>query len=293
MLAIVFWSTTFALGRTLAEQLGPIRATCCIYLVGGVISCSVVYCRKDQRQQLKAFSHEYWWGCGASFVLYMLCLYLAIGLSSNRQQVVEVGLINYLWPSLTLAFSVHILRQNATPLLYPGLAVALAGVYLAMVNGNQLVWADVWNNIQGNGIPYILALLAAVSWALYCNLTRRWAKDQGSSGVPMFILVTGTVLLLVTLVFPEEGAWTSRAVLELLYTAIVPTFLAYVFWDAAVRKGDMVLVASLAHLTPLLATAISCFYLDVPTGVRLWGACGLVIGGAIVCKLSVREVVLD
>jgi len=76
---------------------------------------------------------------------------------------------------------------------------------------------------------------------------------------------------------------------ELLYMSIFPTFLAYFFWDRAMRKGNIILVASLSYFTPLLSIIISSLYLQVIIKPSLWIACGLVIAGAVVCKFSIID----
>lgn len=77
--------------------------------------------------------------------------------------------------------------------------------------------------------------------------------------------------------------------LELVYMMIFPTALGYVFWDEAMRKGRIILVASLSYLTPLLSAIIATTYLGVRAGWNLWIGCILVVAGAAVCKLSVKE----
>jgi drug/metabolite transporter (DMT)-like permease len=89
--------------------------------------------------------------------------------------------------------------------------------------------------------------------------------------------------------FPEESSWTVRIVVELLYMSIFPTFLAYIFWDRAMRKGNIILVVSLSYFTPLLSIIISSLYLQVAVKANLWIACGLVIAGAVVCKFSIID----
>jgi len=71
--------------------------------------------------------------------------------------------------------------------------------------------------------------------------------------------------------------------------AVLPGLLAYVFWEAAMRKGHMVLVAAIVYCICLLSTIISCLYLGVAMSFELWLACGLVIAGAVTCNWSIIE----
>jgi drug/metabolite transporter (DMT)-like permease len=72
--------------------------------------------------------------------------------------------------------------------------------------------------------------------------------------------------------------------------SVFPTFLAYTFWDRAMRKGNIILVASFSYFTPLLSIIISSLYLQVVIKNNLWIACGLVIVGAVICKFSIVDI---
>ena len=117
--AILLWSTTIAVVRSLSEQVGGLTTAASVYLVGGVICLLRLGWRGDSLRNFRRLPLRYLFGCGALFVFYMLVLYLAVGMAKNRQQVLEVGLMNYLWPALTIVFSVFLLNKKAGPLLFP------------------------------------------------------------------------------------------------------------------------------------------------------------------------------
>jgi drug/metabolite transporter (DMT)-like permease len=102
-------------------------------------------------------------------------------------------------------------------------------------------------------------------------------------------MVSGLVVLPARLAFGESSHWGPRVAGELVYMAVFVTFLAYVFWDHAMRRGNLVLVAALSYLTPLLSTLFSAAYLGVVPGPSIWLACGLVIGGAFTCRAAVID----
>jgi len=290
--AILLWSTTVAFGRSLSEQLGTLTAASLIYLLGGLVS-SGYQAVGGKLAALRSLDRRYLWGCGSLFVLYMASLYLALGLARTRSQVLEVGLMNYLWPMGTVLLSVPILKLKASAALVPGALAATAGVFLAMTQNQALSWSSFHANVRhfvgaDNGLPHVLGATAALSWALYSTLSRRWAGDAAGGAVSLFMLATGLVLGLARLFVPETTHWTARSLAELLYM-VVGSNLAYVFWERAMRRGDIVLVASGSYLTPLLSTIVSILYLGAAAGVRLWAGCALVIAGAVTCRLSVRE----
>ena len=287
IVAIIIWSTTVAFGRSLTEQIGSITTASSIYLIGGVFGCGYLTLAKKIRRKF-ALNPRYLLGCGSLFMLYMLCIYLALELAINRNQVLEVGLINYLWPMMTILTAIPLLKMRATIFLIPGVISATAGGFLATTQNQSFAWQFFRQNLTQNYTPYILALSASVSWGLYSTLSRKWAGAAESGAVPIFMLATGVILGLATLFLTEDTTWTGKAVLELLYMAGVSN-LAYVFWELAMRKGDIILVASCSYSTPFLSTVISCIYLNAPAGIKLWFGCAFIVLGAIVCKLSVKE----
>lgn len=122
-------------------------------------------------RRLSLPSSTYLVGCGFLFVVYMVCLYVAIGFASDRQQVLEVALINYLWPALTLAFAIPILKKKVRVWLVFGVFLGFVGVFLATFSGESFSWRTFAENMAVNYLPYAFAFVAAVSWALYSNLS--------------------------------------------------------------------------------------------------------------------------
>ncbi len=287
VVAILFWSTTIAFSRSLTEQLGTLTAGALIYLLAGMIGLGVSLAQGHSLRTYLSMPKLYLLGCGALFVAYIVLLYLAVGSAATRTQVLAVGLINYLWPGLSLVFSIPILGGRAKPLLPVGILLALAGVWLA-TTGSEVTLADLLAE-PGAALPYGLSFAAAVCWALYSNLSRKWAGESEGNGVPLFLLASGAILGLLRLAQPEVPQWSARAVLELLYMALFPGMLAYVLWDVAVRRGEILLVASLSYLTPLLSTLFSSFLLAVRPSPLLWLGALLIIAGAVLCKRSITE----
>jgi drug/metabolite transporter (DMT)-like permease len=285
--AILLWSTTIAVVRSLSEQVGGLPAATAVYLIGGLFCLLRLGWRGEGMKTFRRLPLRYLVGCGLLFLSYMLVLYLAVGLARSRQQVLEVGLLNYLWPILTIVFSLFFLNKKASPLLLPGALLAMAGILFIIGQELSISWASFTGNFAGNPLAYSLGLAAAIFWALYSNLTRRWAGGSGG-GVELFIPATGVLLLTFRFFYPEAGFWTVRAGFEAVFLGIV-TVVAYILWDQAMRKGDIVLVAAFSYLTPLFSTIVSCLYLGVSAGLSLWVGCVMVIAGSILSWASISE----
>ncbi len=288
-LAILLWSTTVALARSLSEDLGPITAAAAVYGVGSAAAAVNLIRQGAPLRRMAALPLRYLLGCGALFVGYMVALFLAVGRADGRVQVLEVGLLNYLWPVLTLLLSVAILRKRAKAIvLLPATAIALAGIIFILTHDVEVSWASFLRNLASNPVAYGLGLAAAVFWALYSTLTRLWAGGHARGGVDLFIPATFVVLVVGSVFVDEPSAWSWPVVAEAAFLGLA-TYAAYGLWDVAMREGRIVLVAAGSYLTPLLSTLVSVVYLAVTPGHRLWWGCGLLIVGSVLSALAVDE----
>lgn len=286
--AIVLWSTTIALARSLSEQLGPLTAGACVYLAGGLLCLLPLFWREASRRQFLQLSRRYVFGCGFLFVLYTILIYLALGSASDHQQVLEIGLVNYLWPAVTILLSLLLLKKRARWLLAPGTALALAGEFLVLTQGTDVSWRSFGQHLQANPTVYAFALVAALAWAFYSTLACRWSQPGSGGAVALFLPATGLALLVLRLFSPETSVWTLRAAGEAVALAAF-TMLAYALWDAAMRKGNLLLVTACSYFTPLLSTLVSCVYLQVTPGWRLWVGCVVLVLGSLLTWVSISD----
>jgi drug/metabolite transporter (DMT)-like permease len=290
--AILLWSSTVAVARSVTEAIGPYTAGSAIFLLGGFLTLLFHYLRHREIPSPIRFSRSYLLGCGSLFAINMASIYIAIGEALNRSQLLEIGLINYLWPVLTVAFSIPLLGNRAGVLLPPGLLLTAVGISLVTTQGQELSIAGLWKNVSGNPVAYGLALVAALSWGLYSNLSRRWGAKDGQGAIPLFMLATGVALVAFRYFAVEPDQWSTTTVWEVLFLAGA-TSAGYVFWDIGVRKGSFVAVSISSYFTPLLSTLISCIYLNVSAGRGLWFGCALIVAGAYLSKLGVREAAIS
>ncbi|ARZ02234.1 aromatic amino acid transporter [Yersinia ruckeri] len=282
IVAIILWSMSIALTRGLTEVLGPFGAGAAIYSVSGMLVWLVA-----GKPQVRGQHPAYLLGCGTLFVIYMVAFVIAIGMANNRQQTLEIGLINYLWPSLTLLFAVVLLKMRARWWLWPGAAIALFGVIWVVSGGNGLDISILKTNISSNPLAYGLALVAAFSWAIYSNLVRLYSRGRGA--LPLFLLVCALCLwLLFFTLTPGPLHFTPQAVMELLMMG-TSTALAYLCWDSAMKKGNATLVAALSYFTPLLSILIASLWLSTPPSATFLPGVGMVVTGSLLCWSASRK----
>ena len=186
ILAILIWSTSFAFGRSVMEQLGTFGGAACIYLLGGSLGCLLMIFQRRLGGFLR-MPPAYLLVCGGLFITYIVTIQTGLGFARDRQQAVEVILLNYLWPGLTMALSVPLQGRRARWWLIPGVLLGLAGAALGVASGRGISGWQMLENLRVAPMPYLLGTAAAVSWALYSNLSRRLAgqgQSQRRAGVP-------------------------------------------------------------------------------------------------------------
>ncbi|MHB8972527.1 MAG: aromatic amino acid DMT transporter YddG [Pirellulaceae bacterium] len=277
--AIVLWSTTVALTRSLSEQLGPLTTAASVYSIAGAAALLSLWRSHTSLRDIRRLPRTYLLGCGTLFVSYMIVLYLGLGMAQTRRQMLEVGLLNYLWPVLTLLFSVVLLGKSARWTLVPGTLLALAGIVLVVMPDTAAQWTSIGHLPTDNAVPRLLGVCAAFTWALYSALTRRWAADHTQGAVNLFLIATAAVLLPLCAVVPEPRVWSARSGIEAITLGAV-TYVAYGLWDIAMRRGNIVFVAAASYFTPLLSTVASCLYLWIVPEPQLWWGCVLLIAGS-------------
>jgi drug/metabolite transporter (DMT)-like permease len=298
-LSILLWGTSIAVGRLAMGEVGLLRAALFMTLGSGIFGSIILLARRDERTKLRTLPPVYWWACGGLFVLYTVAYNLGIGLARDGRQVLVFGMLNYLWPVLTVAFSALIFRRRARLWLLPGLILASAGIFLAFASRPEasLTLSGVCADVMAAPGIYLLGLLCGVSWGLFSNLGKKIAGANQANPVPLLFLASGVVFLILNLsgAFPSvarsfgDARWTTAGIAALAYRALIVDLLAYVLWDAAMRRGDQLLVASASFSTPLLSTACITLLLGVRPGGVFWIACVLLAAGAALSHAGVRE----
>ena len=288
--AALLWSTTIAAGRALTETFGGLLTVALIHCCAAVISIVYLLISPQARRGIATNSRKYTLGCGALFLVYVLTFYQAVGLASSREQVVVIGIINYLWPALSLLLSIPILgNRTSLPVLLFANCIAFCGIALAIASSGGLSFSGLLTAMHADRLPYALVFIAAVAWGLYNNLSRKWGGEAGGGAVPLLIIASAVLLSPVVAANYGRLVWSFGTLGLLLFVAVFPTFLAYFFWDFAQRKGHHTLVNSMAYAIPVLSTLTTglVFRLDIPA--RTWAGCLLVIAGAVLARLVIAE----
>lgn len=280
--AIVLWSTTVGLIRSISESLGATGGAALTYSASTLFLCLT----RGLPDWRSLPSRYLCWG-GLLFVSYEISLALSIGLAHSRAQALELGMINYLWPSLTMIFAIPFNQQRIRWWLWPGLALALSGIIWVLKGDSDWTPLLLWHNMMDNPLAYSLAFFAAIAWALYNNVTRRYA--QGHSGVTLFFLITAAVLWLKLAITgqPEALQLSPPVMLEVLFMA-ASTALAYSAWNTGIQHGNMKLLATASYFTPVFSALLASLWLQLSPTFSFWQGVIMVTIGSLICWCASR-----
>ncbi len=281
LVALLLWSMTVGLVRSISEQIGPVAAGAAVYLVGGLFAIICLLSKKQYHPPTVKDAKTYYYTCGALFLVYSVALFLALSLASNRTQMLEVGLLNYLWPALALLFSLLIFKKKARIWLYPAMLLTLWGIFLVLTSTEKTFDAESFRNMWQNPPAYACGFVAAISWALYSNLTEKYDPNSKLQGAPWFILLTGVSLTGAGLFFPSRFDVSLKVIIEVFILGLT-TAVAYSFWEIAMKKGNKNLILSSAYVLPLLSTVFSCLYLKIIPQSQLWFGSFCIVFGSFV-----------
>ncbi|WP_455922815.1 aromatic amino acid DMT transporter YddG [Pseudomonas putida] len=280
LVAILLWSTAAGLIRSISEMFGPLAGAASIYSVGAILLVGLL-----GRPRLRASSGLYLVVGSALFVAYEICLALALGYANSRHQAIEVGVVNYLWPCLTVVLAIFMNDQKARWLIVPGTTLALFGI-LWVVSGDGLSWAQVAANVQSNPLSYSLAAGCAVTFALYCNVTRRYASGQNQ--VVLFFILTAAVLWVKYALSSEVmPACTWASSLQLLAAGLAMAG-GYALWNIGILRGNLTLLATASYSAPVLSSAFAAVWLGAQLAAQFWQGALLVTAGSLMCWWATR-----
>jgi drug/metabolite transporter (DMT)-like permease len=282
LVAVVCWSATIGLVRSIAEALGPAGGGAMIFTASAVL---VTLFRGLPR--LGAFHPVYLLAGGLLFVSYEVCLALALGYAHSRAQSLELGMINYLWPSLTMLLAVLAGQARARAWLWPGTALSFLGIAWVLTGETGLSPRLFWLNLQGNPTAYGLAFLAAFLWAAYSVLTRR--HGRGQNGVAWFLWGAAATLWIKYAHSDEPPlSFTYSSVLQVLLLGTL-TSIGYSCWTHGVQKGNMALLAVASYFTPVLSMLLACAWLGAVPGAAFWQGVAMVTAGSLVAWHATRR----
>jgi drug/metabolite transporter (DMT)-like permease len=166
-------------------------------------------------------------------------------LALRRIPPAQANLILYLWPVLVVLMATALRLVRLRWRHFAGVALGLAGAAIVM-NGSiaGLSWT-------GAG----LAFAGGFTWAGFVAF-RLWQGDGAPEALGFGLAFSAAIALALHLALESWSPPTLSDVAGTFAVGAVPLALGNLAWDHGVRKGDHVLLATLAYATPLVSALL-------------------------------------
>ncbi|HPY40882.1 MAG TPA: DMT family transporter [Thiolinea sp.] len=258
VLAASFWGGNFNIARAFNLEIPPMGLSFWRWAVAGLILLPFVW--RPMRQQWPAFKQNF-------------PLVLALGILgvSGFNTLVYLGLqtttatngvlMQSVNPIFIIILSSLLLSEFASQRQWLGILISLLGVLVILIQGqlSNLVKLDFH---AGD----LIILLAVLDWALYTVLLRKLPNEL--KGLPILGYTVAIGILGIFPFYLYEMLMTSRSmpfnwisVSSVLYVAIFPSVLSYLFWNHGTQRIGANRAGQFAHVVPISGILIAVLLL--------------------------------
>lgn len=279
--AILMWAAMLGLIRQVTERLGAELGITLIYSLSTLLLLAIF-----GLPNFKRMSKTYLLVGSTLFVVYEMCYSFAIGYAQTAQQAIEVSVVNYLWPSLTMLALVAFKQLKFHWMLLVGMSISISGLVYIQLGGEGFSFDQIFANAMSNPLSYGLAFIGALLWSIYCAFTRRYGTQENPIAF-FFGLVSLALWIKLLLIGYDLSAisWSGSNVFYLIAAAL-SLGLGYGAWNVGMLHGNVATLVASSYFSPVIAAFIAMLILGQSLSVTFWqGAC-LVTLGSILCWLT-------
>ena len=235
--------------------------------------------RQRTHELLKYSAKTYLALLGLGFLDFLFYLLLYFGY--ERDNGLEVLVMQYTWPIFIVLLSLFILKERLGFAKIVSLILGFSGVAIVITKG------DLEQVDFGNIGVIITVLIGAFSFALFSVLSKKVSINLTNAvSVYFFTAVVYSFISMETFssfTFPTANEWLFIAVNGVFLNGI-----SYLFWIKALQNADASFVAPFIFITPVLSASFLIAVFDEPILPVYFIGLALVISSGIVNSLKKR-----
>lgn len=271
LVTAAIWGTTFVSTKVLIQNgLTPAE----IFFYRFSLAYVVILLFSRGKLWSRSWRDEGWFALAGIFggSLYFITENTALGITLASNVSLLVCTSPVLTALLSALFYHYPLRRR---MLY-GSLLALLGVALVVFNGSVL--------LKINPLGDLLTLCAALSWALYCLVLRRFSGRYGSLFVTRKVFFYGLLSMSFYFLF-EPLTWKAEIFarpvvwMNLLFLGLIASMLCYLMWNASVKVLGAERATNYLYVNPLVTMLTSSIVLDERITLAALFGCVLIICG--------------
>lgn len=255
--SIVVWGTTFISTKVLLRDLTPIEILFLRFVAGFIALCLLHPKPMRGTNWRQELTYAAAGASGVTFYFLLENVSLTYTMASNVSLIISTA------PFFTAILTRLVSKEEGklTPSFFVGFGVAMAGICLISFNSSRL---------SINPLGDLLALLAALMWAVYSVVTRH-ISTYGHSTVQTTrrIFLYGLIFMIPALFFMDfspDGAQVFQPVNlgNLLFLGLGASALCFVAWNFAVEVLGTVRTVAYIYMTPVITVIASALILKEP-----------------------------
>lgn len=255
LLTIFIWGTTFISTKVLLVDFKPIEILFFRFLIGLVVLLLVYPKQLKNTTKRQEITFALAGFCGVTLYYLLENIALTYSMASN------IGVIISIAPFFTAMLSHFVLKDSRLDRNFIiGFIAAMIGISLISFNGSS--------NFKLNPLGDILALLAALVWAIYSLLTKQISEyGYNTVQVTRRTFSYGLFFMLFTLIpFGFElnlGRFTNPIYLgNIIFLGIGASAICFVTWNYAVKILGAVKTSIYIYIVPVVTVVTSVIILN-------------------------------
>lgn len=256
-LTALFWSGNMVVGRGITDSVPPI--TLAFWRWSLALLLILPFALPHLRAQWPTLKAA--WRPVLILGILSVCGYNTFAyIALQYTTATNATMLNSFIPVATIALAFVFLGKRLSAIEGLGVVVSLLGVFTIVGKGS----IDTFLGLSLN-LGDLWMLLAVLTWGLY-TVGLQW-RPQGVH--PMLLLAALTVVGVITLMpFYAFELYTGRymtlsptTAVALLYVAVFPSFLGYIFYNAGIAAVGPSRGALFIHLMPVFGTLLAAIFL--------------------------------
>jgi drug/metabolite transporter (DMT)-like permease len=282
-ISILLWCLSGACFRMGSELMPPMLYLALITGAGAAVALLLQVCSGRPVKHALQIPVRVAIAGSLGVAVYTILLALAFSLAPERD-IGTVNLINYLWPVWIVLLQLLLLpaRQRWLPLI-GGVLLGFSGLLIAAG------W-DIKATHPERLLPFLLAGIGGILWALYTVLLKKWNIPDSQGGTTFHFTTCALLALALHLMLPSERQsveWSAPLIFWIALGAIGPVGTAYYLWELAVKRGNPGFIAALSYFIPIGSSLIlGLIFRETLTPGLIPGALLIATGAWIVSKAT-------
>ncbi len=289
LFTIAAWGLTFVSTKVLLVDFSPLWILAIRFLIGYLVLCAL------RPRILRARERAHEWLFALAGATGVAAYYLLENVALVYTTATAVGVTVAVAPLLTAIIAA--LRGDRSALsirFFGGFVMAIAGLILVGVGTDDSAQADASSYLAYVGD--LLALLAALAWAVYSLVVKRIGElgyETIASTKRTFFW--GLVLIIPTAVMfegdlpPLSEACAPENIANMLFLGLIASAACFVTWGIAVRHLGVIATSTYIYMVPAITAVASALMLGEVLTLPIVAGLALTVMGLVLSQMPKRK----